>query len=108
MRQLILGAALLALTGPAAAHGDTLATLDASQVATQDLDACFDRNFVPGEQKSGDGGASKRRLLDACAAEWDVASQACHANTGNPVADCRKQTGSLADAYLALKGTGVK
>lgn len=108
MRQLLLGAALLALFGSAVARGDTLATLDASQVATQNLDSCFDKNFIPGQEKSNDGGASKKRLLDACASEWDAASQACQANTGNPVKDCRKQAGSLADAYLALKGTGVK
>lgn len=107
MRQLLLGAALLTLIGSAVARGDPLATLDASQVAAQNLDACFDRNFTPGEQKAK-GGAGKKQLLDACASEWDAASQACQANTGNPVQDCRKQTSSLADAYLALKGTGVK
>ena len=108
MRQLILAAAVLAAGAPTVARGDTLATLNASQVATGNLDACFDRNFQPGRDKANDHGVSKRRLLDACSTEWDTAAQACHANTGNPLKDCRSQTGQLADDYLNLKSASIR
>ena len=105
MRKLILAAALV-IGGTFAAEADTLATLNASQIATGKLDSCFDSNFQPGRDKPGSD-ASKNRLLRACAAEWDEAAEACHVNTGNPIKDCRKQTGSLAEDYLNLKGAGL-
>ena len=105
MRTLILAAALV-MGGNVAGRADTLATLNASQIATGKLDSCFDSNFEPGNDKPGSE-ASKNRLLRACTAEWDAAAEACHINTGNPIKDCRKQTGSLAEAYLNLKGAGL-
>ena len=108
MRQLILVAALLGAGAPVAARADTLATLNASQVATGNLDACFDRNFQPGRDKANDHGVSKQRLLRTCSAEWDAAAQACHVNTGNPIKDCRIQTGQLADDYLSLKSASIR
>lgn len=106
MRHLILASMVIA-GATVAARADTLTTLDASQVASQQLDACFERSFEPGRDKAGDK-ASKQRLLDACSAEWDTAAAACHANTGNPLPACRKQAGSLADDYLGLKGAGLQ
>ena len=108
MRQLTLVAALLGASGPIIARGDTLATLNASQVATGNLDACFDRNFQPGRDKANDHGLSKRRLLGVCSAEWDAAAQACHNNSGDPIRDCRTQTGQLADDYLNLKSASIR
>lgn len=108
MRQLILCAALAVTCVSGGVRADTLDTLNASQVATRQLDACFDQNFRPGQDKSTDKGASKRRLLDACSAQWDTASETCHANSGKPLQDCRKQTGALADDYLSLKDAGVQ
>ena len=108
MRQLILLAVLLGASGSVAARGDTLATLNASQVATGNLDSCFDRNFQPGRDKASDHGISKQRLLDVCSAEWNVAAQACHINSGNPIKDCRTQTGQLADDYLSLKSASIR
>ncbi len=98
---------LVAAGAPVAARGDTLATLNASQVATGNLDACFDRNFQPGRDKAGDQGVSKRRLLGVCSSEWDAAAQACHVNSGNPIKDCRTQTGQLADDYLNVKSASI-
>ena len=108
MRHLILFTALAALAISAPARGDTLDTLNASQIATRQLDLCFDQNFKPGQDKSNDKGASRQRLLASCSTQWQAATEACHANTGNPMADCRKQTSALADDYLSLKGAGVQ
>ncbi len=108
MRQLILCAALAVASMSGGARADTLDTLNAVQVATRQLDVCFDQNFEPGRDKSSDKGLSKRRLLDACSTQWDTASQACHVNSGKPLQDCRKQTGALADDYLSLKDAGVQ
>ena len=108
MRRLILVALVLALGQPVVARGDTLATLNAFQVATGHLNACLDRNFRPGRDKANDNGVSRRRLLNACATEWDTAAQACHVNSGNPIKDCRSQTGQLADDYLSLKSVNIR
>ncbi len=108
MRQVILVALVLALGPPGVAHGDTLATLNAFQVATGNLNACLDRNFQPGRDKANDNGVSRQRLLNACATEWDTAAQACHVNSGNPIKDCKNQTGQLADDYLNLKSVNIR
>lgn len=106
MRQLLLVTVLLAGCGSAAARGDTLQTLGASQLAAQKLNACFEQNYQPGTDKADS--ASHKRLLAACATEWDAAADACHEATGNPTAACRKQTGNLADDFLGLKGAGLQ
>ena len=108
MRRLILLAVLLGTSGLVGARGDTLATLNASQVATGNFDSCLDRNFQPGRDKAGDHGVSKQRLLDACSAEWSVAAQACHINSGSPIKECRTQTGQLVDDYLNLKSASIR
>ena len=108
MRQVILMAVGLATSALTVARADTLATLNASQVATGNLDSCFDRNFQPGRDKASDHGVSKQRLLSVCSAEWDAAAQACHVNSGNPLKDCRNQTGQLADDYLNLKSVNIR
>ncbi len=96
---------LLAAAVPARA--DTLTTLDASQVAAQRLDACFDRNFQPGG-KPVDSPAAQQRLLAACGSDWQAATQACHAATGSAVEACRKKTAKLADDYLGIKAGGIQ
>ena len=108
MRQLILVALLLGPGLPGIARGATLATLNAFQVATGKLNACLDRNFVPGRDRASDNGISRQRLLNACAAEWNTAAQACHVNSGNPIKECRSQTGQLADDYLNLKSVNIR
>ena len=108
MRQLILVPLVLAASLPVIARGDTLATLNAFQVATGNLNACLDRNFQPGRDKADDHGVSRQRLLGACASEWDAAAQACHVNSGNPIKACRSQTGQLADDYLNLKSVNIR
>ena len=108
MRELILGAVLLLAATTGAARADTLATLDASQVAAQRLTGCFDRNFTPGADKPVDSPAAQKRLLATCATDWQAAAEACHTATGNPLKDCRQKTGKLADDYLGLKGAGIQ
>ena len=104
MRPLLLALLLI----PASAGADTLATLDAYQVATQRLDACFDRNFKPGADKPVDSKAAQGRLLAACQSDWEAATQACHTATGDPIEGCRTKTGKLADDFLGLKGGGIQ
>ena len=107
MRRLVLMAMVAAAGASVGARGDTLRTLDASQVATGKLDACLDRNFTPGQDRPDPHRLSARRLLEACSSEWDAAAQACHVNTGNPIGECRTQTGALADDYLNLKSAEI-
>ena len=107
MRELIIGAVML-LSAAAAARADTLDTLDAAQVAAQRLNACFDRNFTPGADKPVDSPAAQKRLLAACATDWQAAAEACRTATGNPLKDCRRKTGKLADDYLGLQGAGIQ
>ncbi len=107
MRPPLQGAILVMLFSGAAARADTLATLDASQVAAQRLNACFDRNFQPG-QTPVDSPAAQHRLLAACERDWQVAAQACHAATGDTIAACRKKTAKLADDYLGIKAGGIQ
>ena len=104
MRLLLLAALLI----PASAGADTLATLDASQVAAQRLNACFDRNFKPGADKPVDSQAAQKRLLASCQSDWQVATQACHVATGNPIESCRTKTAKMADDFLGLKGGGIQ
>ena len=110
MRRPILGAVLLlaAAAATAPARADTLATLDAYQVASQRLNACFDRSFTPGSGTPTDSPAARRRLLASCDSDWQSAAQACHVATGNPVEACRRRTAKLADDYLGLKGSGIQ
>ena len=104
MRLLLLAAFLI----PTSAGADTLATLDASQVAAQRLNGCFDRNFRPGADKQVDSPAAQKRLLASCQPDWEAATQACHAATGNPIENCRTKTAKLADDFLGLKGGGIQ
>ena len=104
MRLLLLAILLI----PTIAEADTLATLDASQVAAQRLNACFDRNFKPGADRPVDSKAAQKRLLVSCQSDWDAAAQACHVATGNPMDKCRTRTGKMADDYLGLKGNGIQ
>ena len=104
MRLLLLAALLI----PTVAETDTLATLDASQVAAQRLNACFDRNFKPGADKPVDSKAAQNRLLASCQSDWEAATQACHVATGNPIESCRTKTGKMADDFLGLKGNGIQ
>ncbi len=103
------GAVMLILLATAVpARADTLATLDASQVAAQRLNACFDRNFAPGSTKPVDSPAASQRLLAECRSDWQAAAAACHTATGNPLESCRQKTGKLADDFLGLKGGGIQ
>ncbi len=107
MRPSLPGAIAIMVLAVAVARADTLATLDASQVAAQRLNACFDRHFQPG-QAPVDSPAAQHRLLAACDSDWQSAAQACHAATGDTVPACRKKTAKLADDYLGIKAGGIQ
>jgi hypothetical protein len=107
MRPLFLCTVLVIMSGSVAARGDSINTLNASQLAAQHLDDCLDHNFTPDRDKS-DKASSKKRLLDQCTAERDAAAEACHANTGSPLTECRKQADARADALLNLKDASVQ
>lgn len=108
MRSLFICTVLVIATGSVAARGDSIGTLNASQLAAQHLDDCLDHNFTPDRDKSNNKASSKKRLLDRCAAERDTAAAACHDNTGSPLKECRTQADARADAFLNLKDAGVQ
>ena len=107
MRTPLPGVIAITFLAVAVARADTLATLDASQVAAQRLNACFDRDFQP-DQRSVDSPDARQRLLAACDSDWQAAASACHAATGETVAACRKKTAKLADDYLGIKAGGIQ
>jgi len=108
MRSLFLCTVLVIMSGSVAARGDSINTLNASQLAAQQLDDCLDHNFTPDRDKPDNKASSKKRLLDQCSAERNAAAEACHANTGSPLTECRKQADARADALLNLKDAGVQ